>query len=117
MLDYEVTPTCRTCNQPAIRRYTCSWNPNGNAGRPYFACATCQWNDRWVCWADTKGISANNPRCGCGLPCRQDRIGVEKREKKGRGFWTCILGKCEFYSESIDGTPGSSVDGFDPWLC
>lgn len=114
---YPRQPTCHNCNRPAVRMSTSSDNQNGNAGRPYFICPACQWEKRWVCWADTRGIEESNPRCGCGQPSRQDRIGSGKGRKSGKGFWTCVTGSCEYYSENVDGTPGISVEGFYPWLC
>lgn len=108
--------TCHNCNRPATLRITSPRNPNGNAGRPYFACRTCQRESSWVCWADTRGIEPTNPCCDCDLPSRQDRIGSNKGCMAGRGFWTCSTGRCGFYSEHEDGTPGGGVGGFFPWL-
>lgn len=103
-------PTCHTCKEVAIRLVTSSLN-SINAGRPYYICPSCPRECRWVCWADTKGIAGGNPPCDCEQPSRLDIIGKSNKGKAGRGFWTCVTGKCEYYSENDDGTPGVSFDG------
>lgn len=117
--EYEVQirprqPRCRTCKEVAVRMVTSSLNPN-NAGRPYYVCPSCPWADRWVCWADVKGMGFENPPCDCGVPSRLDVNDPNKVSKEGRGFWTCVTGRCDYYSENEDGTPGVSYDGgFSP---
>lgn len=103
-------PTCRICDRVAIRKFASPLNTK-NAGRPYYICPSCPWEDRWVCWEDTKGVSAYNPLCDCEEPSRLDIIGKSKGVKAGKGFWTCVTGKCWYYSENEDGTPGVSYDG------
>lgn len=103
-------PTCRNCNEVAVRKFASPLNPI-NAGRPYYICPSCPWEDRWVCWEDTKGLSASNPPCDCEEPSRLDVIGKRKGPKAGMGFWSCAAGKCWYYSENQDGTPGVSYDG------
>lgn len=103
-------PTCHSCDEVAVRMVTGPLNKN-NAGRPYYICPSCPREYRWVCWADTKGVSMGNPMCDCDQPSRLDVIGQNKPLKVGRGFWTCVTGRCGFYSENEDGTPGVSLDG------
>ena len=52
-----------------------------------------------------------NPHCDCEQPSRLDIIGQSKGPKAGRAFWTCVTGRCGFYSENEDGKPGMSDDG------
>ncbi|KAL7628318.1 hypothetical protein AAE478_002518 [Parahypoxylon ruwenzoriense] len=49
----------------------------------------------FVCWADTRGVSADNPSCACGHPSRQDITG----ESTLRGnvlFYKCATDACSF---------------------
>lgn len=103
-------PTCRNCNEVAVRQLASLLNP-ANPGRPYYICPSCPREDRWVCWEDTKGVSAWNPPCDCEKPSRLDIIGKRKKLKAGMGFWSCARGKCWYYSENRDGTPGTSTGG------
>lgn len=103
-------PTCRNCDEVAIRKFASPLNPI-NPNRPYYICPSCPWESRWVCWEDTMGIFSDNPLCDCDEPSRLDRIGKRKRDKAGRGFWSCAMGRCWYYSEHEDGTPGVSYDG------
>lgn len=107
-------PRCRSCNEVAVRKLTSPLNLK-NAGRHYYICPSCPWEDRWVCWEDTTGVSARNPPCDCDEPSRLEVISKRKGPKAGRGFWACVTGKCRYYSENEDGTPGVSEDvGFYP---
>lgn len=108
--DVTPQPKCRFCQEPAVLNFTSDLNEL-NAGRPYFVCPLCPWGYQWVCWADERGVSTVNPCCECKgeVPSRLDVIG--KVGKFGRGFWTCEKGKCDYYSENLDGEPGVSFDG------
>ena len=115
---------CRCCYEPATYRITKPDNENGNAGRPYWVCTNklcyatmkSKYEDGWVSWADGKGVDDENPVCYCGAPSRQDKI-CKDEGKKGLGFWTCAEGKCDYYSEDLDGVPNAEVTvAFWPWL-
>lgn len=103
-------PTCHNCGQVATRKVASSFNTN-NPGRAYYICPSCPWDCRWVCWADSRGVSAHNPPCYCEVPSRLDIIGPHKGVKAGRAFWACVRGRCWYYSENEEGTPGVSHDG------
>lgn len=106
-------PLCPICEKPATLHFVKESNPNGNAGRPYYMCDEHQ---RWLCWADERGLHPLNPPCDCGAPSRQDRIGVFNLRAPKMGFWTCASGACRFYSEDRDGETGWVAKPFKPWL-
>lgn len=111
-------PRCKCCDAKACLHFVSPFNPNGNVGRPYYICPACDRSRRWVCWADGRGLSWENPRCYCGQPSRQDRIGRDKGCKAGLGFWTCVTGHCDYYSEDIEGLEvwDQPPSQFWPWL-
>ncbi|KAK0710617.1 hypothetical protein B0H67DRAFT_554730 [Lasiosphaeris hirsuta] len=92
-------PDCRVCRRPTTFRHVSTNNPNGNALRPYYVCCSC---DAFLTWADRRGISAENARCHCGEPSRQDRVGKNPRGEKilrpGTPFWTCWQKRCDFFA-------------------
>ncbi|KAK3339615.1 hypothetical protein B0T25DRAFT_466807, partial [Lasiosphaeria hispida] len=92
-------PDCRRCGRPTIFRHVGTNNPNGNALRPYYACSPC---NTFLTWADQRGISAENVRCHCDEPSRQDRVGKYPRGGKllrpGALFWTCWQKQCDFFA-------------------
>lgn len=98
-------PPCQTCGRPDSTLYiTINTNPNGNRGRPYYACPTCPMGSGFVTWADTRGVEAGNPTCECDgggtWVCRRDSVGVDGRARgraRGTGFWKCAVGRCGFW--------------------
>ena len=115
MLDEELTlPTslfplqdpvnCKECDGPAHKAIVQPDNVNGNAGRPYYVCKNPKC-EAWVTWDDDKGMYVDNPQCKCGAPSREDMKGKEAKAKKvlGQGFWTCATGRCDYYSEDVEG--------------
>lgn len=59
---------------------------DGNDGRgPYYRCQVC---NKWMTWADRKGISASNSRCFYNLRSREDK------NKDGVTVWQCWDGTC-----------------------
>lgn len=128
-------PSCRRCGWVPQKRDTVSQsNCNGNAGRPYYICIKCKGNQEytifendqpngWISWDDGRGVHPRNPKCNCGIVCRQDRAG-SKSSRRGYGFWTCASGSCNYFSFRTDGLTddeawraGAAYDhGFKPWL-
>ncbi len=127
------SPKCRFCGWVPRRISTVrEGNLNGNALRPYYICLPCKY-DRfqitsdhergWIAWNDARGIHPSNPNCDCGIPSRQDGVGV-RRLRAGMGFWTCASGACSYYSELRNGqTPEEAAEyplpenvTFSPWL-
>ncbi|KAK3385957.1 hypothetical protein B0H63DRAFT_560439 [Podospora didyma] len=96
-----VGPPCHNCNHTSTHHVTATGNPNGNAGRPYYICPICRYDDRWVTWADTRGVSLYNPHCHCHQPSRAERIGAGK-PRAGMLFFSCAVGACQFYMEQFD---------------
>ena len=92
-------PNCRFCQSPSRLVTVQSTNENGNAGRPYYRCHSCQWDESWVTWADGRGLDLNNVSCDCGRPSRRSHVGANKTRNRGSGFWTCATGTCDYYME------------------
>ena len=123
------TPSCRRCGYTPKKRETVSfYNPNGNAGRPYYICIKCKMSKidyarGWISWDDDRGVHPSNHNCDCGIVCRQDRAGKES-SCPGRGFWTCASGSCGYLSYRTDGLTDNEAEdagaapdpGFEPWL-
>ena len=127
-------PRCPECDTiPEKRRVVSELNLNGNARRPFFTCQRCkddleipgnEMDKGWISWDDNVGVHENNKPCFCGLVCRQDRIGRSKGPSRGKGFWTCAIGLCDYYSERRDALTDYEAckngmppdDGFHPWL-
>jgi hypothetical protein len=86
-------PHCKKCGYLTDYKITRQSNRNGNAGRPYFKCDNC---GNFHSFADTQGISQQNPYCPCGEPSRLERAGWEKGNIP---FFVCATGTCAFYRE------------------
>lgn len=128
-------PSCRRCGyKPKYRNTVSSHNPNGNAGRPYYICIKCKTNREcrvskiiyekgWISWDDDRGVRPSSHNCDCGVVCRQDRAGRDS-SYPGRGFWTCAIGSCSYFSSRRDGLTDDEAEdakaapdaGFRPWL-
>ncbi|CAG8906322.1 unnamed protein product [Penicillium egyptiacum] len=91
-------PKCPKCYEYGIRRIVNSSNPNGNAGRPYYICYSC---DRFICFADRRGISPANRRCRCGKYTRRQISGTGKELPHGIHY-VCARGWCWFYEKEVD---------------
>ena len=91
-------PACHSCGNPSQLYSVNASNPNGNAGRQYYACGTCQFGRGWVSWADARGLHDTNPPCHCQRPSRKDMTGVYSARPNVQ-FWTCATGHCTYYSE------------------
>lgn len=122
-------PFCRHCGSvPQSHSIVAPTNPNGNAGRRFYACVQCRLyaavsssphGKGWITWDDNGGLAPSNPTCFCGFIARQDRAGVDSNAP-GQGFWTCSTGACAYTSWRRDGRPTGQADGwtdgFRPWL-
>ena len=113
-------PRCRVCDLATLhRRITQPSNPNGNAGRPYYICISCERKDGkgWVTWDDERGVRNSNPSCYCGNLSRQDQVGIG-RGRRGLGFWTCATGSCDYHSKYLNGWTNYAPQcvEFYPWL-
>lgn len=68
-------------------------NDNGNAGRPYYRCAPC---NKFITFADGRGIHLGNPECACEAPSRLQRAG-RNSDQAGLLHFVCGSGMCRFY--------------------
>lgn len=91
-------PACHSCGVPSQLHSVNSSNPNGNAGRKYYACGSCPFGRGWVSWADARGVHNANPPCHCERPSRRDITGVYSTRPNVK-FWTCATGHCTYFSE------------------
>jgi hypothetical protein len=83
-------PRCRYHSASAAKQIVLPWNSNGNGGRPYYTCETC---DNFVCFGDMEGMYDENPACGC------DSISLSRRvtNRNGRVFYNCALRRFGFF--------------------
>lgn len=86
-------PPCLACRRPSAFGRVSPSNANGNALRPFYRCAHC---DRWVTWADMRGVRGTNVACGCGVPSRECVTGRRATCGPGKRFWVCVEGRCRF---------------------
>ncbi|PYI17873.1 hypothetical protein BO99DRAFT_462492 [Aspergillus violaceofuscus CBS 115571] len=107
-------PCCR--GNAITSQYTVSeTNENGNAGRPYYRCDHC---GSFACFADLRGVHPDNPPCDCEgqLPCRlQVASQNDRRCFPGVLFYTCAVGRCNYFSRVEDGD-GEAVLAFEEWI-
>lgn len=92
------TPRCPRCYEDGMRLKVKEDNANGNAGRPYYKCYPC---DRFICFADQRGISPANPLCQCGEYTRRQISGTSKEVQHGIHY-VCARGWCWFYEKEVD---------------
>ncbi|QQK46043.1 hypothetical protein Pdw03_0941 [Penicillium digitatum] len=95
-------PRCPECYEDGMRQKVRESNRNGNAGRPYYKCYPC---NRFICFADQRGISPTNPLCHCGEYSRRQISGTSNEVPYGIHY-VCARGWCRFYEEEVnqDGT-------------
>lgn len=91
-------PRCPKCYADGMRLKVGEHNPSGNAGRPYYKCYPC---DRFICFADQRGISPANPLCQCGEYTRRQISGASKGVHHGIHY-VCARGWCRFYEKHVD---------------
>ncbi|KAL7911194.1 hypothetical protein GGI35DRAFT_446788 [Trichoderma velutinum] len=96
-------PTCGKCKIAGMRHITRSSNRNGNAGRPYYRCASCH---NFLRFDDNRGNDPGNPVCHCGVPSRTQ---VACREKGRKVHYVCRQGECDFYNVCRSTSDGSVV--------
>ena len=99
---------CRNCRSTNLAFHTVGHgNPNGNAGRPYYVCVNASCPGRtspnidkhergWVTWDDNIGVAPDNPLCRCQRISRLDIAGVYSNHR-GRKFYTCSTGACDYF--------------------
>ena len=87
-------PYCSQCKRSGERQITRRSNRNGNAGRPYFRCPSC---DRFLTFDDDRGIDLTNENCHCGVPSRRQLNGREHTIPGGIHY-VCAKGKCKYFS-------------------
>ncbi|KAI1403042.1 hypothetical protein F4819DRAFT_252339 [Hypoxylon fuscum] len=70
-----------------------------NAERWYFRCRDCREAAArfggFICWADTKGVRPDNPRCWCGHPARGDLTG-DTSQQPDTLWYKCAIDTCKF---------------------
>ncbi|KAI0387346.1 hypothetical protein F5Y04DRAFT_3008 [Hypomontagnella monticulosa] len=66
-----------------------------NLDRTYYKCKDCPNYGAFICWADTKGIFGDNPRCNCGYLSRQDITGESSRQPDTL-WYKCATNACGF---------------------
>ncbi|GAB1316520.1 GRF-type domain-containing protein [Madurella fahalii] len=86
-------PPCLACRRPSSFGRVSPSNTNGNALRPYYRCGPC---NRWVTWADMRGVRDTNVACACGVPSRECITGRRALCGPGKRFWVCVEGRCRF---------------------
>ncbi|RYO91779.1 hypothetical protein DL762_001998 [Monosporascus cannonballus] len=84
---------------------TRSSNRNGNVGRPYFKCHSC---DKFIAFDDPRGADPANPECHCGVASRRQVTGRYKTVPRNLHY-VCRLGTCDFYDEPRDEQGGVVV--------
>ncbi|KAK3067296.1 hypothetical protein LTR53_015920 [Teratosphaeriaceae sp. CCFEE 6253] len=117
--DIVTPPLCLCCGQATVYAIAQADNPNGNAGRPYYA---CDHPGGFLCFADMRGIHVDNPTCDCParssdsiqregfLLSRMQVAGTDGRQTIARSVhFTCAVGGCEFYRYMQDDQDGHVV--------
>ncbi|OTB06572.1 hypothetical protein M426DRAFT_318963 [Hypoxylon sp. CI-4A] len=66
-----------------------------NLDREYFRCRDCPGYGGFICWADSRGIRPDNPRCRCGHPSREDITGDASQRPDTR-WYKCATDACRF---------------------
>ncbi|KAI1386894.1 uncharacterized protein F4822DRAFT_431760 [Hypoxylon trugodes] len=64
-------------------------------GRTYYKCDDCGTYNSFICWADSKGIFEDNPRCNCGYPSREDLTG-DTSARPNLIWYKCATDFCKF---------------------
>ncbi|KAF2161950.1 hypothetical protein M409DRAFT_58721 [Zasmidium cellare ATCC 36951] len=118
---------CTECGKQRSRRGSVASSPrHANAGRTYFPCTNsrCRKGSARLMQRDfvTWDAHGENPKCDCGLPSRQGRLGLDD-PKPGYGFWECAFGSCKYRSRDRKGrsiengeVSADQVQPFIPWL-
>ncbi|RYP74831.1 hypothetical protein DL771_002752 [Monosporascus sp. 5C6A] len=98
-------------DRPALRCPRAVWGHAGvvcelsksrrNAGREYYRCFACGPDDGFICWADTRGVHPDNPRCDCGHASREDITGLRSRQPD-TVWYKCATDACGFRSYKWD---------------
>jgi hypothetical protein len=110
-------PECRYCGGASEQQIVSLGNWNGNGGRPWYRCSDCH---TFVCFADTRGIHPNNPRCDCPQRplSRAQVVGEGNGQEIPRAVrFKCATGRCWFfkYKEDDQGEVVTLHDGpLDP---
>ncbi|KAI6086319.1 hypothetical protein F4821DRAFT_238500 [Hypoxylon rubiginosum] len=89
---------CRCCGLPGSLFTAVSWNPNGNADRPYYKCVPC---NQFIAFIDTRGNDPANPHCDCERPSKRQISGKDSKTPR-KVFYVCTMGQCDFYNEERD---------------
>jgi len=95
-------PKCWSCGATTKQQVVAHENWNGNAGRSMYRCSEC---DRFVCFADTRGIHLDNPRCNCPKqPLSRAQVAgdTEKQEIPRAVHYRCAMGMCSFFEYKED---------------
>ncbi|KAI1375636.1 hypothetical protein F4677DRAFT_112752 [Hypoxylon crocopeplum] len=66
-----------------------------NLDRRYFKCRDCPGYGGFICWADTRGIRPDNPRCWCGHAAREDITGDNSRQPDTL-WYKCATDTCKY---------------------
>lgn len=89
-------PICPLCGGEPKYFITRRSNRNGNAKRPYYKCLEC---NKFVTFADERGINANNPVCDCDHPSRMQVAGKSSATPRGLHY-VCVVGRCDFFERA-----------------
>ncbi|KAI0895790.1 hypothetical protein F4806DRAFT_69899 [Annulohypoxylon nitens] len=94
------TMNCRGCDRNISLRYCKYSNPNGNEGRPYFACDGC---DKFWSFANERGVLKDNPYCDCESPTRtRQQVTGQNKKTPGMLHTVCSSGQCDHFSWVVD---------------
>ncbi|RYP89255.1 hypothetical protein DL770_004474 [Monosporascus sp. CRB-9-2] len=66
-----------------------------NEGRQYYWCLACGPGAGFICWADSRGVRPDNPRCDCGHASREDITGLHSRQPD-TVWYKCATDACRF---------------------
>ena len=99
-------PQCWRCNTAANLHVVSPDNWNGNGDRPMYRCDDC---NQFICFADTRGIHPENPRCECSdepLSRAQVAGDTEQQENPRAVYYTCVTKECSFLEYKTDDKGG-----------
>ena len=95
-------PQCWPCGAPTKQQVESPGNWNGNGDRPMYRCDKC---NKFVCFADARGVHPENPRCECPeqpLSRAQLTGETENREIPRAVHYRCAMGMCSFFKYKKD---------------
>lgn len=93
---YSICPYCQQ-HSKAVDRYVHNPSRNGNLGRPYYSCGSC---NHFRAFTDDRGLSPHNPHCECARASRLQVAGPDRVPAWGLHF-VCAKGLCDFYSNVV----------------